>query len=68
MQERSGRRSRQSKSEAPLTQPPEEDRRSFAYTGLDRAIADNYLTQQEKSQSASSINESIGAKCNDVQM
>lgn len=66
LQERSARQ-RQNKSET-ITPPPEEDRRTFTYTGLDRAIAENYLSQQEKSLSASSVNESIGAKCNDVQM
>lgn len=56
-----------SKSESSRHQKEEENRRAFTYTGLDRAIAENYLAQQEKSQSTS-ISENLGSKCNDVQM
>ena len=64
--EKHRRRSARRKSESDM----DENRQAFKYTGLDRAIADSFLEQQEKqnvSLDCNSINEN-GGKCADIAM
>lgn len=43
-------------------------RKAFTYTGLDRAIADSFLEQQEKQNGSSMDCTSLNGKCKDVVM
>lgn len=60
-----GRRLRR-KSESDMA--ADKTRKAFTYTGLDRAIADSFLEQQEKQNGSSMDCTSLNGKCEDVAM